>query len=49
LYLKPAAVASLHRQIEEAKKRRVEVWETRAKILGTLITGLVALGLSWYR
>jgi hypothetical protein len=42
-YLKPAAVASLQRQIEEAKKRRREAWEAWAKILGGLITGLVAL------
>jgi hypothetical protein len=43
LYLKPAAVTSLQRQIEEAKKRRREVWEAWAKILSGLITGLVAL------
>jgi hypothetical protein len=41
--LKPAAVASLERQIEEAKKRRHEAWEAWAKILGGLMTGLVAL------
>jgi hypothetical protein len=44
LYLKPAAVASLQRQIEDTKKRRRDVWEAWAKILGGLITGLVALG-----
>lgn len=42
-YLEPAAVASLQREIEEAKKRRREAWEAWAKILGGLITGLVAL------
>ncbi len=42
-YLKPAAVASLQRQIEEAKRRRREAWETWAKILGGLIPGLIAL------
>jgi len=41
--LKPAAVASLQREIEEAKKRRREAWEAWAKILGGLITGLIAL------
>jgi hypothetical protein len=42
-HLKPAAVASLQRQIEDANKRRREAWEAWAKILGGLITGLVAL------
>ena len=42
-YLKPVAVALLQQQIEEAKKRRLETWEARAKILGGLITGLIAL------
>lgn len=42
-YLKPAAVASVQRQIEEAKKRHLEAWEVWAKILGGLITVLVAL------
>lgn len=42
-YLKPAGVALLQRQIEEAKKRRREAWEAWAKILGSLITGLIAL------
>jgi hypothetical protein len=38
--LKPAAIASLQRQINEAQKRRREAWEAWAKILGSLITGL---------
>jgi hypothetical protein len=42
-YLKPAGVASLQRQIQEAKKQRREVWEAWAKIVGGLMTGLVAL------
>lgn len=55
-YLKPGAVAALQRQIEEAKKRRLEIWEARAKIVGPLITGLallvsalVSLILAWRR
>jgi len=43
LYLKPAAVASLQRQIEEARSRRREAWATWAKIISGLITTLVAL------
>ena len=42
-YLKPAAVASIQRQIEEAKSRRREAWAVWAKILGGLMTGLIAL------
>ena len=42
--LKPAAIALLWRQIEDAKKRRLDVWDARAKILGGLISGLVGLG-----
>jgi hypothetical protein len=42
-HLKRAAVAALQRQIEDAQKRRREAWEAWAKILGGLITGLVAL------
>ena len=42
-YLKPGGVASLQRQIEEAKKRRREAWEAWTKILGGIITGLTAL------
>ncbi len=42
-YLEPAAIASLRRQIEEVQKRRREAWDAWAKILGSLITGLVAL------
>jgi hypothetical protein len=38
--LKPAAIASLQRQIDEVQKRRREAWEAWAKILGSLITGL---------
>jgi hypothetical protein len=44
LYLKPAAVASLLREIEDTKRRRRDVWESWIKILGGLITALVALG-----
>lgn len=43
LYLKPAVVASIQRQIEDAKKRRLEAWGTRSKIIGGLITIIVAL------
>ena len=39
-----AGIVALQRQIEEAKKRRREAWETWAKILGGLITALTALG-----
>lgn len=42
-YLKPTAVGSLQRQVEDAKKRRRDAWEAWAKILGGLIAGLVAL------
>ena len=42
-HLKAAAVASLERQIQEAKKRRLETWEAWAKILGGLLTLLIAL------
>lgn len=43
LYLKPAAVASIQRQIDDAKKRRREAWEAWSKIIGGLITSIVAL------
>lgn len=43
LYLKPTAVASLQREIQDAKKRRREEWEGWVKILSGLITALVAL------
>lgn len=43
-HLKPAGVALVMRQIEEAKARRRSKWESWAKILGGLITSLVALG-----
>ncbi len=53
LYLKTAAVASIQRQIEDAKKRRGEAWETWSKIIGGLITSIVALAsvlaLTWRR
>jgi hypothetical protein len=42
-HLKPAGIAALRRQIEDAKSRRREVWATWAKILGGLVAGLVAL------
>lgn len=42
-HLKPAGVAAIRRQIEEAKTRRREAWATWAKILGGLLTGLIAL------
>jgi hypothetical protein len=43
IYLKPAAAAVLYREIEDAKKRRREVFESWAKIIGGLITALVTL------
>ena len=42
-YLKPAGVAALQRQIEEANKRRLEVWEGWVKILTAPILLLIAL------
>jgi hypothetical protein len=42
-YLRRAAYASLYREIEDAEKRRREVWESRIKILGTVLPWLVAL------
>ncbi len=41
--LTPSAAAAIQRQIEEAKGRRREAWATWVKLLGGLITGLVAL------
>ena len=43
-YLRPAAVASVRREIEDAKKRRREAVESWSKIIGGIITALVALG-----
>lgn len=55
-YLKPSGVATLQRQIEEAKKRRLEVWEGWVKIvtapislLIALVSALVSLILAWTR
>ena len=42
-HLKPAGIASIRRQIEEARARRREACATWAKILGGLLTGLIAL------
>jgi hypothetical protein len=42
-YLKPAAIVSLQRRIEDVKRHCREVWETWAKILGGVIPGLAAL------
>lgn len=42
-YLKRSASASILREIEEAEKRRREVWEFRIKIAGTVLPWLVAL------
>ena len=42
-YLKRVAYASVQRQIEDAEKRRREVWEFRIKIAGTVLPWLVAL------
>lgn len=41
--LRPKAFAELYREVEDAKARRRLVLESWAKILGGLITGLVAL------
>lgn len=42
-YLKRAAYASVYREIEEAERRRREVWEFRIKIASTVLPWLVAL------
>jgi len=42
-HLKPAGIAGIRRQIEEARARRRDAWATWAKILGGLLTGLIAL------
>jgi hypothetical protein len=44
LALTQAGIAVVQRGIEEAQARRRQKWETWAKILGGLVTGLVALG-----
>lgn len=53
-YLKPAAYASICREIEDAEKRRREVWEFRIKLAGVvlpwvvaLVSALVSLMLAW--
>lgn len=43
-YLRPEAFSLLLGEVDEAKARRRAVWESWVKILGGLITGLVALG-----
>ena len=42
-YLRRAAYASVYREIEDAKKRRRETWESWAKIAGAVVPWLVAL------
>jgi len=42
-YLKPAAIASIYRQIAEAKRLRREAWESWVKILGTVLPWMIAL------
>jgi len=42
-YLKPDAYASICREIEDAEKRRREIWEFRIKLAGTVLPWLVAL------
>ena len=43
-YLKPGTVSSIWREIEDARRRRRDVWEAWAKIVGGVVTALVALG-----
>jgi len=53
-YLRPTAVASLRREIEDAQKRRRETWETRVRIFGgvapwlsAILSALAAAILAW--
>ena len=42
-HLRPAAFADLYRQIEDARARRRAVWESWAKIVGGLLSGIIAV------
>lgn len=42
-FLKPQAFASVYREIEDAEKRRREVWEFWMKVVGTVVPWLLAL------
>jgi hypothetical protein len=42
-FLKPAATASIYLQIDEAKKRRREAWESRTKIVSNIAPWLITL------
>lgn len=55
-YLKPAAFASVWLQIEDAQRRRWEMWESRVKVIGgvlpwltAVLSLLVSLILAWRR